>query len=66
MYEYKSEILKKGIRWVKGAATEGDATKLDELLNERAAEGWELVSYAYTTELGNVSATMLITFRRAK
>jgi len=66
MYEYKSEIQSKGIRWVKGAATQGDATKLDELLNERAAEGWELVTYVYTTELLNVSATMLLTFRRAK
>ena len=66
MYEYRSETLKKGIRWVKGAATEADASNLDELLNERAAEGWELVAYAYTGELANVSVTMLITFRKAK
>ena len=66
MYEYKSEILNKGIRWVKGSATESDASKLDALLNERAAEGWELVNYVYTTELLNTSATMLITFRKAK
>lgn len=66
MYEYKSEILKKGIRWVKGAATEADANNLDVILNERAAEGWELVTYAYTTEVANVSATMLLTFKRAK
>ena len=66
MYEYKSEILSKGIRWVKGKATEADASGLDELLNERAADGWELVSYVYTTEVLNVSASMLITFRKAK
>jgi hypothetical protein len=66
MYEYKSETLSKGIRWVRGAATEGDASKLDELLNKRAEEGWELVTYVYTTELLNVHATMLLTFRKAK
>jgi len=66
MYEYESEIMSKGIRWVKGAATKGDASTLDELLNERAAEGWELVTYVYTTEVLNVHATMLITFRKKK
>ena len=66
MYEYKSEVLKKGLRWTKGAATDADASNLDKLLNERAAEGWELVTYVYTTEVLNVSATMLLTFRKAK
>jgi len=66
MYEYKSEIVSKGLRWVRGRASEADATGLDELLNERAAEGWELVAYAYTTEVLNVSAAMLVTFKRAK
>jgi len=66
MYEYKSEIVSKGIRWVRGRASESDASGLDELLNERAQEGWELVAYAYTTEIMNVSAAMLVTFRRAK
>ena len=66
MYEYKSEIISKGIRWIRGSATEGDASQLDVLLNERAAEGWELVSYVYTTEIINAYATMLVTFRRTK
>lgn len=66
MYEYKSETLSKGIRWLKGSATKADASGLDELLNERAAQGWELVSYVYTTEVLNLHATMLVTFRRAK
>ena len=66
MYEYKSEILDKGIRWVRGRASESDASGLDELLNARAAEGWELSAYAYTTEIVNVSAAMLVTFRRLK
>ena len=65
MYEYKSEILSQGIRWMKGSATDCDAGKLDALLNERSAEGWELVSYAYTTEIFNASAAMLITFRKS-
>ena len=66
MYEYKSEIINKGIRLVKGSATESDASKLDEIFNKRSAEGWELVSYVYTTELLNVSASVLATFRKTK
>jgi len=66
MYEYKSEILSRGIRWTKGSASKVDAQKLDELLSERAAEGWELVTYVYTTELLNLTATMLLTFRKVK
>jgi hypothetical protein len=66
MYEYKTEILSAGIRWVKGKAGEADATKLDELLNQRGAEGWELVNYVYTTEVFNVHANFCVTFRKAK
>ena len=66
MYEYKTEILSAGIRWVKGKATEADASKLDNLLNQRAAEGWELVNYVYTTEVFNVSANFILTFKKAK
>ena len=66
MYEYKTEILSAGIRWVKGKATEADASKLDNLLNQRAAEGWELVNYIYTTEVLNVSANFILTFKKAK
>ena len=66
MYEYKSEVLNAGIRWIKGGAREADASKLDELLNERSAEGWELVTYVYTTEILNTSATIMLTFRKAK
>ena len=66
MYEYKTEILSAGIRWVKGKATEADASSLDNLLNQRDAEGWELVNYVYTTEVLNVSANFILTFRKAK
>jgi len=66
MYEYKTEILSAGIRLVKGKAGDADAAKLDELLNKRAAEGWELVVYNYTTEVLNTSASILVTFRKAK
>ena len=66
MCEYKSEVLEAGIRWTKGRATETDASKLDELINARFSEGWELVTYCYTTEALNFSASVLITFRRKK
>ena len=66
MYEYKTEIVSKGIRWVRGRASETDASGLDELLNERAQEGWELVAYAFTTEVLNLAAAMMITFKKQK
>ena len=47
MYTYKSEILWVSSKWFSDKANEKDLAELDELLNERAAEGWELVTYDY-------------------
>jgi hypothetical protein len=71
MFEYKSEILRinidyKGIKLVKTIVDHVDTTKFDELINARAAEGWELVAYSAVADnvIGRINA--LVTFRKEK
>ena len=47
MYIYKTEILTVGTKWFSDKADAADIAMLDKLLNERAADGWELVTYDY-------------------
>ena len=65
MYEYKSEILTVGPKWWSDKATPEDASVLDELLNQRAAEGWELVTYDYMATSVQIKGAFIITYRRA-
>ena len=51
MYTYKTEILKVSSKWFSDKANEADTAELDELLNKRAEEGWELVTYEGTGDL---------------
>lgn len=64
MYTYKSEILTVGTKWFTDKATEKDASMLDELLNQRAAEGWELVTYDYMATSTQLKGAFILTFRR--
>lgn len=64
MYQYKSEILKVGVKMWSDKADEKDLEKLDALLNERAAEGWELVTYDYMATSVQVQGAFVITFRK--
>ncbi|MBR0139459.1 MAG: DUF4177 domain-containing protein [Firmicutes bacterium] len=64
MYEYKSEILMVGTKWFSDKANEKDASELDGLLNARAAEGWELVTYDYMATSLQVKGAFIITFRK--
>mgnify|MGYP003192412041 CR=1 FL=1 len=41
MYTYKTEILTVSTKWFSDKANAADILMLDQLLNERAAEGWE-------------------------
>ena len=45
MYTYKTEILTVSTKWFSDKANAADISMLDQLLNERAAEGWELAAY---------------------
>ena len=66
MYTYKSEILWASSKWFSDKANEKDLAELDELLNERAAEGWELVTYDYMATSLQARGAFVITFRKAK
>ena len=65
MYQYKTEILSVSTKWFSDKASDKDAKELDELLNQRAAEGWELVTYDYMATSSQIKGAFIITFRRA-
>lgn len=64
MYIYKTEILIVSTKWFSDKANERDISELDELLNERAASGWELVTYSYMATSLQVKGGFVITFRK--
>ena len=66
MFEYKTEILYTGIKWLSDKANDADVSALDELLNTRASEGWELVTYSYMSTSLQARGATLITFRKQK
>ena len=65
MYTYKTEILKVSTKFWSDKANTEDAAELDELLNQRAAEGWELVTYDYMATSVQIRGAFIITFRKA-
>ena len=66
MYIYKTEILTVSTKWFSDKANPGDISMLDELLNERASEGWELVTYDYMSTSMQVKGAFVVTFRKEK
>jgi len=64
MYTYKTEILWVGTKFWSDKANEKDAAELDELLNRRAAEGWELAAYDYMATTSQIKGAFIVTFRR--
>lgn len=67
MYEFKTEILKTSKKYgFHDSANEKDIRKLDELLEKRQEEGWELVTYSYMTNAFGLWSAYSITFRRNK
>jgi len=64
MYTYKTEILWVGTKFWSDKDNEKDAAELDELLNQRAAEGWELATYDYMATTSQIKGAFIITFRR--
>ncbi len=64
MYLYKTEILTVGTKWLSDKADAGDIAMLDQLLNERAANGWELVTYDYMATSMQLKGAFVITFRK--
>lgn len=66
MYIYKTEILTVSTKWFSDKANEGDIALLDNLLNGRAAEGWELVTYDYMATTAQIKGAFVVTFRKEK
>ena len=64
MYTYKTEILTVGTKWLSDKADTNDIAALDQLINERAANGWELVTYDYMATSVQVKGAFVITFRK--
>ncbi len=64
MYIYKTEILYVSSKWFSDKANANDVAELDELLNQRSAEGWELVTYDYMATSVQIRGAFVITFRR--
>lgn len=66
MYEYKTEILYTELKWTSDKASQEDVNRLNDLFNQRAKEGWELVTYSYMATSLQIRGATLITFRREK
>ncbi len=64
MYTYKTEILTVGTKWFSDKADSNDIAILDKLINERAAHGWELVTYDYMATSIQIKGAFIITFRK--
>lgn len=64
MYIYKTEILTVSTKWFSDKADVGDISMLDELINKRAADGWELVTYDYMATSIQIKGAFVITFRK--
>ena len=64
MYIYKTEILTVSTKWFSDKADVGDISMLDELINKRAADGWELVTYDYMATSLHIKGSFVITFRK--
>ncbi|MCR5228750.1 MAG: DUF4177 domain-containing protein [Solobacterium sp.] len=61
---YKTELLTVGNKFWSDKANSDDAGVLDELLNQRAEEGWELVTYNYMASSSLNKSAFIITFRK--
>lgn len=66
MYIYKTEILTVGTKWFSDKADAADIAMLDKLLNERAADGGELVTYDYMATSAQIKGAFVVTFRKEK
>ena len=64
MYTYKTEILPVSMKFFSDKANERDASELDAFLNEKAQEGWELVSYDYMATSMQIKGAFIVTFRK--
>ena len=61
---YKSEILTVSTKWFSDKANNNDLMLLDQLINQRVSEGWELVTYDYMATSTQFKGAFVVTFRK--
>ena len=54
------------MNWFTDKADTNDITVLDQFINEKAADGWELVTYDYMATSLQIKGAFVITFRKPK
>ena len=62
MYEYKNEVVDMS-KTMEPKLSGRDVNILDDIINKRAADGWELVSSSYSVA---AVAQVLLTFKKEK
>ena len=66
MYKYKTEVITTSLKWINDSASPEDVDRLDNMINERAEDGWELVTHSYMANAFGSRSAILITFRKQK
>jgi len=65
MVMYKSEMLKVSFKLVRSSITPEELTVLDDVINKRHKEGWDLISYTFMGGSGGGwGRGILLTFKR--
>ncbi|MHC5229081.1 DUF4177 domain-containing protein [Enterococcus sp. LJL99] len=65
MYTYKNEILTTSRKMgFKDTINASDLAKLDELMNERAKDGWQLTTHSYISDFSRTQSAFLISFKK--
>ena len=55
-----------GAKWFSDKASDEDVIQLDQLINKRAEEGWELAMYSYMATSTQIRGAFLVTFKKRK
>ena len=66
MHIYKTEILTVSTKQFSDKANAEDISMLDKLINARASDGWELVTYDYMATSTQIKGAFAVTFRKEK
>ena len=65
MVMYKSEMMKVSFKLITSSITSEETVQLDELINRRYKEGWDLISYTFMGGSGGGwGRGILLTFKR--
>jgi len=65
MFKYYTEILDTSTKWISDKPNQADILAINELINKRSEEGWELVTYSYISSFFRLNASILITFKKS-